>query len=340
MYNVYIIQSPLQFISAIEASYYYKNDSNILIIRYANEEVTNFQIDAILELYKSWSKVFVVPSHKYNLVTGIKTISLIKKILRKLGKPARIFIGDYRSWYTPYLLRAKFANQYYLMDDGNSTIDIQSNYLSKRKLYFGDGIKGIVKSTIFYFVSRRFSGEKFNVNIFTSFNLEPVFDGQTVIGHDFEYLRWISVDKKFDETSIYFFGAPISELKLLPIDREIEILGRIRDFYKDRNIKIIYIPHRRESSDKLKIIKGALQVKVVYFKHCAEIELVLSKVIPFGIASFYSTTLHTLPKIFDFKLIESHKLPIDEVPLFYRSGLNSVYAEYEKCMCVVDILAR
>lgn len=338
--NIYIIQSPLQLLSAIEAANYYKEDKNILLIRYANEKLTNFQIKEILKLYSGWSSVFEILPNKFNLLTGLKTISLTKKLCSNFGKSGRIFLGDYRSWYAPYLLTGKLSNDCYLLDDGNSTIDIQNNYLSKSRLYFGGGLKGFVKNIVFSFWKLLVGNDESNVNIFTGFDLKPNCDRQKVICHSFEYLRLLSVDKSIDKASVYFFGAPISELSLLSRARELELLGNVNDLYKSSNINLIYIPHRRDSLQKIACIEGTLKIDVVKFAHCAEVELILSSVIPFGIASFYSTVLYTLPKIFNFELVESYKLPILEMPDYHRAGLAMVYAEYEKSMRVIDFSAH
>lgn len=334
--NLFIIQSPLQLVSAIEAANHFSSNRNILIVRYTSEQSTNVQINAILKLYNQWDDVQVIAPNVSVVVTGFRLIKLIFGLNNRGYKPARLFMGDYRSWYVPYLIKKCLAEDYYLLDDGNATIDLQKNYLPRGRYYFGEGLRGYIKKWLLFLL-----GPQSNkiMNLFTCFNLEPYCTQQSIIRHNFEYFRARSLSKLVDSSSVYFFGGPFSELGFMTLEQELNFLNKVNNKYLDKNINLIYVPHRRDSANKMKLINSSLRIRVYEIKYCAEIDFILSHVVPVGIASFYSTVLYTLPKIVNFGFVDSYKFPISKMPKFHREAMEDVYREYSKLMNVIDLEA-
>jgi predicted transcriptional regulator len=118
---------------------------------------------------------------------------------------------------------------------------------------------------------------------------------------------------------------------------EFSHLEKIINYYKNKNKDFVYISHRRETAKKLELLQDRFHVQVIRFNNPVEIQFLLMEVHPFGIASFISTALFTVSKMFDFACVEAFYLPTDEISIAYRQDIVSVYDEYQKTMRVVNL---
>lgn len=337
MNNLFIVQSPFQLLSAIEAANYFRADRNTLVVCYVGEENNNAQINQLVKLYSNWCEVMTISPSKSNFLTGIKALRLLKEMANARFNPQRIFIGEYRSWYMPHFFQMLNPQECFLLDDGNVTIELQKNYLLENRPYGLAGVKSWIKRGVVNLLLGANKNEKRLIHLFTNFDLKQFSPQQQVIQHSFEFIRSSAIKKRIDKTTIYFFGGPISELGLLPLTRELVLIDLIKKHYEAMDLKMSYIPHRRDTQEKIELIAGKLKIEVIRFDSPAEVELVSRATQPCGIASFYSTTLLTLPKISSFEYVDAFKLPISELPEVYRLEIESVYSKYDTVMRVIDI---
>lgn len=337
MRNLFIIQSPFQLISAIEGANYFSGDENTLIICYTTEERNNEQIRMALEYYPHWSEVIEL------FPTGLPLWPSLQLLLeaRKRGKsgyqPERVFIGEYRSQYMVLLLRIMKPRECFLLDDGSITIGIQEEYLKGNRPYVTPGIKGWIVKWVLPVLFRVDRREQLVIHLFTCFDLQPISERQRVIVHSFEYAKSHAGKKTVDQTAIYFFGGHLSGLDVLSEDRELALIGQVKDYFGKRGFRMIYIPHRREPDRKIQRLQTELGMEVIRFNNAAELEVLSLPTIPYGIASFYSTVLLTLPKLCDFTLVQSFQLPLAEMPECYRPVIELTYLEYGKIMPVTEL---
>ena len=124
---------------------------------------------------------------------------------------------------------------------------------------------------------------------------------------------------------------------ILAFAKEMYFIDIINKHYNELNFKMTYIPHRRDSREKISFILNELKIDVVLFDLPAEVELVNAPFLPYGIASFYSTTLLTLPKIFSFGKVNAFKLPLSDISDVYRLDLENTYAKYKEYMQIINL---
>jgi hypothetical protein len=59
--------------------------------------------------------------------------------------------------------------------------------------------------------------------------------------------------------------------------------------------------------------------------------------LPYGIASFFSTALYTLSKIFDFGCVDAFRISPIYIEDKFRLGIETVYQEYKKHLNLVEL---
>ena len=148
--NLFIVESPFQLLSAIEASHTFPSDSNLLIIKYLpeqkNSSINNSQFDLLIKL-KSWDKIIKIKHKRSYFLSDLKLFFCIKKI----PKVNLIFIGELRSWYMRQYLNILDNNGCYLLDDGTASILMQETIISDQSYYRLKSIKFNVKILISLF---------------------------------------------------------------------------------------------------------------------------------------------------------------------------------------------
>lgn len=342
--NLFVVESPFQLISAIEANNYFKNEENILIIKYSSYRThkQNNEQMSLLKTYITWNRIYEIKPSFSTKQSNLKLLYFIKKIKKRYTSINKIFIGEYRSWIEREYLNILNPKQCFILDDGNMTIELQKSFIPTAEYYyFGSSLmkKFIDKlqHKIFTFLLFGLNKIRKDINIFTCFDLESYSDEQIIIKHSFEYLKEKSEEKEILENTVYFFGGNLSELGLISKQEEMNILKKVFYYFDNKNIKIIYLPHRRESSEKLDNIKNDLGIKLRYSKYPAEIEFILMDKIPQYLASFTSTALHTVSKIVNFEEVIAFQIPYQAIKKIYLEDIVTTYEEYKKTMKVIDL---
>lgn len=338
-----VVESPFQLLSAMEARDYFKDEYAILILQYMGNlyKKHDKQLLAIKE-FSNFDEVIEIRPFSGVLESNLRLLFTLKMFQTRNIGFSKIFIGEYRSWYHRKILDVLASQENYVLDDGNMTIELQKNYFPAGKHYDpSKGLKKGLKQVYFEMLSLFFSNNKDKaheeIHLFTCFDLEPYTENQKVIEHKFSFIKKNSKKKHVDESKIYFFGGNLSGLNLLSRDHELSLLEMVINYYKNKNKDLVYVSHRRESAEKLKIIRSKFNVDVITFDYPAEIQFLLMESHPYGIASFVSTALFTISKMFDFRSVEAFYLPMDDMPAVNRQAFISVYDEYKKTMKVVDL---
>lgn len=328
MQNLFIVESPFQMLSAIEGANYFKGEENTLIVSYSSEDKNNEQIRMVLECYQHWDHVIELAPSRYSFLTGIKLLHEMKKLIESDYRPRRIFIGEYRSRFMTQFFHSMTPHECFLLDDGNITIELQEKYLKNNKPYGNNSIKSRVKNLMLAILTGVRQEETILIHLFTCFDLQPFDTRQSVIKHTFDFAKSFSKKKLVEQTTVFFFGGNFSGLGMLPIKREIELIEAAKNYYEKMNLKMVYVPHRRESEGKVKMVRHVLNLDVIRFQLPAEIEILKLDTLPYGIASFCSTVLFTLPRIANFSSVDSFQLPISEMPEQLQSEIAKVYSTY------------
>jgi len=341
--NIFVVESPFQLLSAIEANYHFKEDANILIIRYAPENLNPINNEQLRSLKNNieWTEIVEVKDSKSYFKANIKLLNILKKLHDSLDVVDNVFIGEYRSWYMRQFFNVLNPNKCFLLDDGSATIAMQKKYIPSGTYYNEKSMKSLVKNILNYsylfFLTKQMPKKRIDINLFTCFELSPHNKVQHIVKHNFGYIKKRNTFKIILEKTVYFFGSDLSEIGLMKELDLIEELQKVKLFFDAKNIEVVYIPHRRESEEKIEKIKNEFNFTIRYNQYPAEIEFTLIEEIPEYLASFYSTALYTVSSMIDFKEVMAFELPYEKISPKYREDTREVYKNYKKTMKVINL---
>lgn len=291
--NLYVVSSPFQCVSAIEARTQLGLDNNILVvIYYSKDGKENYlQMREIFGLLK-WENVVEIGLGVKNS-KFFEYINIIKKL--KKYKYDNVFIGHFSQFQT-ILLSNLSINNIYSIDDGVITLRLHKEELNP---YLNSKIKFLkkIKMLRYSLLLLKTKFDKSRINYFTMFDIKPYY-GEKIIKNEFMFMREHSLDKK-QSSLVYFLGQPLYEVGILKKDDYFEYIKCIKEYYKHQRITVVYIPHRREQEtqslkvledDYFKLKKLSTAVEVYLFKH---------DWLPKEVCSFVSTGLISLQNIFN-----------------------------------------
>ena len=339
---LFIVETPFQLLSAMEAKNYFHNYKSVLLIRYFPERTSslnNNQIKKMLTLTE-WFYIETIECNLSTKISNYKLFFYMKKLQKKYTTFNKIFIGEYRSWIHRKYLEILNPQESFLLDDGSVSIEIQKNYLPKYKNYFeGTNLMSRLDRTLrtVMFKLLDIRERKLNINLFTCFDLTPYSNQQKIINHQFDFSKKLLKRKAILSKTVYFFGSPLSEVALISEEYELDLLNKIVQRFKNNQMQLVYLPHRREKKEKLDKITNRFNVELRISKYPAEIEFIMMESIPSCIASFYSTTLISIPKIVNFKEIISFQLDYTQINSDWVESIQNIYDYYKQKLEVIDI---
>ena len=115
----------------------------------------------------------------------------------------------------------------------------------------------------------------------------------------------------------------------------IRAFTQVFNYYKKQGKKIKYILHRRENRKILE--QHFSNIEIVQFDNLLELELLIKKIKPLHIASFYSAALFSLKKIYDITLIDSFLLDIEHIDDIHRQAVQACYDFNKEHMNIIDL---
>lgn len=330
--------------SAIEANNYFKNEKNVVIVKYSKNKIAsknNHQM-RLLKDFIFWEDIIEIDCSLFNIESDIKLLFYIKTII-KTYKIDKIFIGEYRSWYMRQCFNISNADRCFVLDDGNITLELAKSYLSTGRDYNFSGtwksyLKKLFNNVVIFFINKfKMPKKRVDIDLFTCFNVLRYSDKQLLINHSFEFIKKKNKVKSSLENVVYFIGGRLSEANAMTEEDEFSELKKVKKYFDERKIKIIYIPHRRESIHKLELFNKKLNIEIKYFEYPAEIEFIQMKELPCYLASYMSTALYTVSKMIDFNEVISFQLSLNKINKIYLEDIITTYEEYKKTMKVIDL---
>jgi hypothetical protein len=338
--NIYIVESPFQLLSAIEARSEMASDFNELIIKYSvgrKKHRSNTQMVSLLKL-TNWDKITVVRATYTNFITNLKLLQLIRQYQCENIK--YLFIGEIRSWYMRQYSNVLTHDETFALDDGASTIIMQNSIIRNGSYYKVAGLRASFKKYLNYILLFLILGRcwKINtkINLFTCFNTTPSFDKQIIKTHDFKYLRNLFDNKHVMKNCVYFFGGAEDINGLITVKLLFDYLNKVQKYFQHRNIEMVYIPHRSDTKEKLDKIHQEIGCDTLRFDLPAEMAFAKMDYLPSNIASFGSTALYTVSKIYDYRersivfefelqnLAAGHKEDYEALYINYTNNMTSV----------------
>lgn len=301
MRSLSIVSSPLQLINAIEAIQHFKTqDNSLVIVYYSNDSFQSVQQLKTLISFYPWSMVYEVGGEK----KGSKFLEYLKLLFNfKKQSYDYCFVGHFGHFQMNSLANLH-VQHIYCIDDGVATLFYHTTLLNPSVVVKKKWSQK-VKDIRFKFFGFKVHMNKDRINYFTMFNLKPLHK-ELIIKNDFKYIKkYQKLQQSIDPHLVYFLGQPLVDVQFMNLEVYIEYIKAIKKYFREKDMKIMYIPHRKETLlDELKVLEDDF----FYIQPLSEgIELFLIKayVIPAIVVSFVSTALFTLSKLFDSIMVQA-----------------------------------
>lgn len=326
--NLFIVESPLQALSAFEAREQLGLENNILLVMLSSAKKgnSNTRMAATVEA-TGWKNVTYFKKYRnFKDITRLKLLLETKMISR--DGIDKLFIGDVG--YEFYLARCiAQPEDTFLLDDGAAVMTAQNEYFKSgsHRPNYAAGLRGLPRKLVYALFEDRTTRAK-ALNLFTAFNIENVRPEQNVIKNDYSTLRRMIRTRPLDDGTVYYFGGKNSETNIMNADNEIRFLRQVVAFYKQKSISFIYVPHRMESNRKLRLLQEQLGITVRDLNMPAELALATMEYVPAHIASAFSSILNNIVRIRDFKTVMAFRIPNGYLDARH-DFINGLYDYYE-----------
>ena len=325
--NLYIVESPFQLLSAIEAreAFGLGKDNSILVLKYSKNLKSNRQMTELAVKFE-FSRVITL-SNSFAITLNDAMLIILIAVWKYRKKNFNfLFLGEVKNVVSHIAaINLSFVKCFFL-DDGISTLKVQ------RDLHFGVKINdqnyanellshfNFILAKIFFLKH----GILPDINWFTCFELVKLPE-QLIVTHTFSAIKELfGVSKKTGD--MLFIGSPISEDKKMDQADEIESIRNAIKYF-DNVAKVTYCIHRRESREKIRHIAKIPKIITRESKYPLEMELLIQGFDQFQIASFFSTALHTIPLIFDVRSVSMFALDETKLADNFRDVYRDILSE-------------
>jgi len=342
MKNVFLIKTPLQLLNAVEAMYQFNLCKQDCVLIVMSDRKSQHQTLKLVESMDEWSDVFVLNELSL-FFNGDRKDSFMSKVWKsklfsksffnvlRLNKLSQylvevdyMFLGHARYVYMSHFMNVTPHKHVYLLDDGNATIRLAKERSVGLEFVVAIGISKKLKFLAKQYLQGIKSKDAAHLGFFTIYDI-PVSSRDHVVKNSYQHIRASLVSSEITNT-VYFIGSPLSETGLIDQESYFEHLGRVREFFRDT--AMVYVSHRRERREKLKIIEDIMGIKVVMFDYPIEYQLAVVGPRPNILASFFSSALDSCRLIFGKQLkVVSFKLDFEDSP--HKEVIESVYKNYE-----------
>lgn len=320
---IFLVDSPLQYLNAQEAKHQFQLDnSNSVLIVFEGVSKKNFrQIKSLVDI-DDWNKVHFLRYNQHRVFRYL-LVPYLNLLRRKYEPIEKVFIGEYRSDLMRHFSNASLTKEIYLLDDGNVSTIIHKS--------IEDRI-GVRKKTkkLRSFLNRMVGlkdNDIFDINYFTIYSNERKESGRNIVTNNYEYIKSKVVNYTVKD-KIYFIGNNLPELDIISYDTYLDKFKDIREIYKNK--KIVYIPHRRESEEKLNSLSQIDGIEIRDYGEPIEFALIKDKTIPIELASFFSSALDNCYHIFGDRLkITSFKLDKNILSNEVHEKFEEIFKIYE-----------
>jgi hypothetical protein len=305
--TLFIIESPFQLLSALEAIFYYKLTTYKILIRFStlrNKEQLQ-QVIKVLDV--DADRLIIIDEQQYpSFLKVIYQLKLLLSLYVARFKYGKYILGDYHARYVTLLRKIVLKNKEIIyLDDGSSAIRTQNMFTDK---YFFD--------------------------LFTMHNLVPL-KNQTIVQHEFLFLKQkiIKCDVIQNNKTI-ILGDKFYEAGLLTKNDSVYILDKLIQHLDGE--EIIYMAHRGESEKKLNEIMNKYKIKIVRNNYPIELYGLYHMELPKKIVSFFSTALFSMQKIYPNIEVVAYRI---DTSMFtnHVEAYNNAYDAYEEFMKVINL---
>ncbi len=356
---VFLLKSPLQYLNALEALAAFDLSLGETLWVLLPDSKSRQQLEALVaaERQDGFRPVFLS-----DLPLGLEERSLssfetprgnplfgnplfsIFKLSRLAGltrKVPLVFIGDLANPLMRHFANRTDPGRVVHLDDGVATL----GYAAARAGAEGRGRKPKWSKRIKLALKRGLLGLRDQplqtLTFFTFYRQLQAGPNDLVMTHDFPCLR-----KGLQATPasgpVYFLGGPLVEAEFFCEKDYLELLQGVAAYYAGK--EVIYVAHRRENTERLKLISSRTGWQAQLFDYPIEYQLAKIGPRPAQLASFFSSGLESCRQVFGPKLdICSFALPerlLRAMPQGKQQALEAAYARMRQIMPVIELPDR
>lgn len=268
---------------------------------------------------------------------------MAKKIIQKLLKtikPNAVILGNHSNFVGLYLLQQCEAKKI-ILDDGTGTILVaekRKKEIKEKIISFEMNKKkralGLVK-WVMDFKNYKIPQEL----IFFSNYSVPTYGKDTLVKHQYAYLKNNYNSTQIDTSRVMFIGSPIAETGHTTMEDELKLLLKLKNHYV-HSAELVYVAHRLDSAKKLSLISEQLGIEVLQYDLPIEYALT-EKALPFAIYSFFTSALPVLAGLVpDSVKLYAIKIPVKMfISEYDRERIAKVYRGFDnipKINIIVD----
>ena len=330
--NIYFISTPGQMLSAIEAQNYFKTKNNILVILFFVVR-DGKNIDQMSKLSKLFPYDMLLTYQNKSAKFYISYIPFLQKM--KKFKTNYLFIGFNTILYRRFVANIDYKKLYYL-DDGVHTITTHQDiykYSYNKKFTKPEYIP--FPKTLNFLKVKFIYGKSFlkadanlkDLNFFTVYNLKQL-KNEHIVKHNFSYVRSLFINKQIPDDKVYVLGQPLVEQVGVKQENYNNYLISLFKYYGNKDI--IFIPHRLEKIDEtIKIYMENNGIALFIPNEPIEFYFLNNKIYPGYLASFITSALFNIKKIFPKTDAKAFEIDLSELDKHQQRGITLIYKHFE-----------
>lgn len=323
MYNLFLVQTPFQLFNTIEAkNRFHAKEKNILLIIYKGNQKNYDQMKMILDYDNEWFNVIEIDF--FSKIQKFFYPILIKSIIDKLNtyKINNIYVALYRN-IAAHIVNSVEHNNTIIYDDGNNIFKT-INFINKSQKKSFPFLRKMIS-----IVSRRKTEVNFlyDCKIFTLFDISSFKALKNeIIENDFSYFK-SKIENLKKEENVFFIGSRMIDNGISKDVFEAS-LEKVVKFYRVKNKKVIYVPHRYEDIKYLDSLSQKLKFILTPFSSIIEFEFIMKGIDPSEVSTFRSTAVDTLHIIYNPE-VRIFKIGLDKIEKSKREEFTLVYRNFE-----------
>jgi hypothetical protein len=311
--DVFVVETTLQLLNAVEARAFFQSPSNHLILLLSEPfPFTAFEpLIAIQDWDSVRSMVIRSPDPKmpfldssgrlsnklleyYRYFLQFRRRSRLNRFARSFPEIQNLFLGNYLQEYMRHFARRASHRNLVLLDDGTDTIRINSNRKQSSPRSEMGGVVGRAKRGLHRYLHEWDAKHTDSVTFFSSYALETKAEDR-LIRHEYSFYRNFLCQASRSE-AIYFLGQPLVEDGYVSSETYTSLLENIRTRFSDS--RFLYVPHKRESRAAVESLRDRLGLELMYPKLCIEYHIIQDRTLPKAVASFFCSALDNCRLIF------------------------------------------
>lgn len=321
--NLFVVSSPLQLFNALEArDRLHPDDANRLLVIWGSA-IDRQQMCVLLDGH--WAEVRWLRLRGW--VRAAYPLMLARWLAAQRPVSA-LYIGY------PFNVRAHIANvlqapRTVLIDDGHATIEFARHLASPES-------RALDNPHLADRMFRRHTGLDYagRLHIFSVYEELPGWPADRRELNDYRAFKGrIAALPRTDE--LLFIGTPLAGTVVETAEQELDLLRAMARHYA--GLRVRYAAHRYEDLDALSSLGGLPNVQFMRYDTLLEYALYRSGGLPARIATWCSSAVDTLTRIYDLPA-EVLRIPDAMVMPVKRPLVNALYSSYaHRNIAVIDV---